>query len=102
MTEHNHDKLIDIQETVKLFKIFSDYTRLRIIELLYAGEKCVQDIADSLETSQSAISHQLKLLRDMNVVRARKDGKQVIYSLQDNHIKEIFLIGYSHATQCKI
>ena len=62
----------------------------------------LQDIADSLETSQSAISHQLKLLRDMNVVSARKDGKQVIYSLQDNHIKEIFLIGYSHATKCKI
>jgi len=102
MTEHSRDKLVDIQETVKLFKIFSDYTRLRIIELLYEGEKCVQDIADSLETSQSAISHQLKLLRDMNVVSARKDGKQVIYSLQDNHIKEIFLIGYSHATQCKL
>ena len=81
MHDHKHDKLVDIQETVKLFKIFSDYTRLRIIELLYSGEKCVQDIADSLETSQSAISHQLKLLRDMNVVSARKDGKQVIYSI---------------------
>jgi len=102
MTEHNQDKLVNIQETVNLFKIFSDFTRLRIIELLYDEEKCVQDIADSLETSQSAISHQLKLLRDMNVVSTRKEGKQVIYSLQDNHIKEIFLIGYSHATQCKI
>lgn len=99
---HEHNKLIDIQETVKLFKIFSDYTRLRIIELLYSGEQCVQAIADSLETSQSAISHQLKLLRDMNVVNSRKDGKQVIYDLKDNHIKEIFLIGYSHATECKV
>ena len=97
--EYNQE---EIKETVSLFKIFSDYTRLRIIELLYNGERCVQDIADILETSQSAISHQLKLLRDMNVVSARKDGKQVIYSLQDNHIKEIFLIGYSHATECKI
>ena len=60
MHDHNRDKLVDIQETVKLFKIFSDYTRLRIIELLYQGEQCVQDIADNLETSQSAISHQLK------------------------------------------
>lgn len=102
MDEHNHNKLIDIQETVNLFKIFSDFTRLRIIELLYSGEQCVQDISDRLETSQSAISHQLKLLRDMNVVSTRKEGKQVIYSLQDNHIKEIFLIGYSHATECKI
>jgi len=102
MSELNNNKLADIQETVKLFKIFSDYTRLRIIELLYSGEECVQDIADSLGTSQSAISHQLKLLRDMNVVSARKEGKQVIYCLQDNHIKEIFLIGYSHATTCKL
>ena len=92
----------NIKDTVQLFKIFSDNTRLKIIDLLVTGEFCVQDISDSLETSQSAISHQLKLLRDMNVVSARKDGKQVIYSLQDNHIKEIFLIGYSHATECKI
>ena len=95
-------KVVNLTETVKLFKIFSDLTRLRIIDLLYTGEHAVQAIADELETSQSAISHQLKLLRDMNVVTARKDGKQVIYSLQDNHIKEMFLIGYSHATQCKL
>ena len=93
-------KLINLTETVQLFKIFSDLTRLRIIELLYNGERAVQGIADELETSQSAISHQLKLLRDMNVVRTRKSGKQVIYCLRDSHIKEIFLIGYSHATEC--
>jgi len=93
-------KLIDITDTVKLFKIFSDFTRLRIIDLLLEGELCVQDISDSLETSQSAISHQLKLLRDLNVVSSRKKGKQVFYSLKDSHIKEIFLIGYSHATEC--
>ena len=93
MTEHKHDKLVDIQETVKLFKIFSDYTRLRIIELLYTGEKCVQDISDSLETSQSAISHQLKLLRDMNVVSARKDGKQVRVREYDDccHVEALFI-----------
>jgi ArsR family transcriptional regulator len=86
---------------VKLFKIFSDFTRLRIIDLLEGGEFSVQEITDALETSQSAISHQLKLLRDLHVVKFRKEGKQVIYSLQDNHIKELFLIGYSHATECK-
>lgn len=95
------NKLDNIKETVQLFKIFSDNTRLRIIDLLVTGEFCVQDISDTLETSQSAISHQLKLLRDLNVVRTRKMGKQVFYSLQDNHIKEIFLLGYSHATECK-
>ena len=91
----------NINVTVNLFKIFSDYTRLRIIDLLVNDEICVQDISNQLETSQSAISHQLKLLRDLNVVKTRKQGKQVFYSLQDNHIKEIFLIGYSHATECK-
>ncbi len=90
----------NITQTVQLFKIFSDYTRLRIIDLLVNSEYCVQDISESLETSQSAISHQLKLLRDLNVVRTRKQGKQVFYSLQDNHIKELFLIGYRHATEC--
>jgi len=99
MNEEN--KITNIKETVKLFKIFSDYTRLRIIDLLEGGEFSVQEIADNLETSQSAISHQLKLLRDLHVVKTQKVGKQVIYSLQDNHIKELFLIGYSHATECK-
>lgn len=94
------NKLENISETVKLFKIYSDFTRLRIIDLLVEKEVCVQEIADSLNASQSAISHQLKLLRDLNVVKTRKQGKQVFYSLQDNHIKEIFLIGYSHATEC--
>lgn len=91
----------NITQTVDLFKIFSDYTRLRIIDMLVNSEYCVQDIADNLEASQSAISHQLKLLRDKNVVKARKQGKQVFYSLEDNHIKEMFLIGYRHATECK-
>ncbi len=95
-------KLNNLTETVQLFKIFSDLTRLRIIDLLYSGEHAVQAIADELDTSQSAISHQLKLLRDMNVVKTRKAGKQVIYRLRDSHIKEIFLIGYSHATECEI
>ncbi len=93
-------KIQNLTETVQLFKIFSDLTRLRIIDLLYTGEHAVQAIADALETSQSAISHQLKLLRDMNVVKTRKAGKQVIYCLRDSHIKEIFLIGYAHATEC--
>lgn len=95
------NKIENIKDTVQLFKIFSDNTRLRIIDLLVTGEFCVQDISDQLETSQSAISHQLKLLRDLNVVKTRKQGKQVFYSLQDSHIKELFLIGYSHATECR-
>lgn len=98
MSSENKQKTIN--EAVQLFKIYSDFTRLSIIELLLDNEYCVQDIADELETSQSAISHQLKLLRDLHVVKTRKQGKQVFYSLQDNHIKEIFIIAYSHVTEC--
>ena len=96
----DQNKIDNIKETVKLFKIFSDNTRLRIIDLLVTGEYCVQDISDNLDTSQSAISHQLKLLRDLNVVKTRKQGKQVFYSLQDNHIKDIYITGYNHANEC--
>jgi len=94
------NKLENIKDTVALFKIFSDYTRLRIVELLTQGEYCVQDISTSLQTSQSAISHQLKLLRDLNVVKTRKEGKQVHFSVKDKHVKEIFKMVYSHGTEC--
>ena len=90
----------DIKQTVDLFKIFSDYTRLRIIALLITGEFCVQEISAHLKTSQSATSHQLRMLRDLNVVKTRKEGKLVHYSLLDDHIKELYLIGYSHANEC--
>ena len=92
--------LEEIERTVNLFKIYSDITRLRIIDYLLNGEHCVQNIADTLGASQSAISHQLKMLRDLNVVKTRKDGKQIYYSLKDNHIKEIYLIGCEHANSC--
>lgn len=97
----SEEKVVNVKKTVDLFKIFSDYTRLRIIDKLVKGEFCVQDIADDLETSQSAISHQLRLLRNLNVVKSRKQGKQVFYSLKDNHIEEIYLLGFGHATECK-
>ena len=89
-----------IKETVRLFKIFSDETRLRIIALLIEDEFCVQDISETLHMSQSSISHQLKLLRDMNVVEARREGKHMFYALKDAHIKTIFQMGYDHANEC--
>lgn len=98
---NDNDKSTSIKETVKLFKIYSDFTRLSIIDLLLDHEYCVQDIADQLNISQSAISHQLKLLRDNHVVKTRKQGKQVFYCLRDNHIKEIFITAYSHVTECE-
>jgi ArsR family transcriptional regulator len=89
-----------ITDTVKLFKIFSDETRLKIIALLCDATYCVQDISTTLNMSQSSISHQLKLLRDMNVVKTNREGKNIYYSLKDNHIKEIFLMGVAHTSEC--
>lgn len=78
------------------FKIFGDSSRLRILNYLLGGEKCVSEIADALKISTSAISHQLKILRTSNIVRTRKNGKQVYYTLSDKHIEIILKYAYEH------
>lgn len=80
----------------EFFKIFGDGTRLRILNYLLDGEKCVSEIAESLEISTSAVSHQLKTLRTSNIVRTRKDGKQIYYTLSDKHIEIILKYAYEH------
>ncbi len=89
-----------IDETAKLFKIYSDVTRLRIIDLLTQGEFCVQDICRRLSLQQSTVSHQLKLLRDENVVTRRRDGKNVYYALKDEHVRTIYEMARSHVEEC--
>ena len=89
----DEDKVIDIAE---LFKVFSDSTRIKIISALIGKELCVNDIADLTNTSQSAISHQLRLLKQSKLVKYRKDGKVVYYSLDDEHISEIVKKGSEH------
>ena len=79
-----------------LFKIFSDSTRIRILDILIKGELCVQDIADSLEMNQSAISHQLRVLKQAHLVKSRRDGKTIYYSLADDHIENILRLGMEH------
>ena len=71
------------------FKALGDPTRLRILALLSSKERCVNELADHLEVSQSAVSHQLRLLRNLDIVRYRKDGREVYYSLADEHIRDI-------------
>ena len=71
------------------FKALADPTRLRILALLSEGECGVGDIADHLEVSQSAVSHQLRLLRSLDIVRYRKDGREVYYDLADDHVRDI-------------
>lgn len=80
----------------EFYKIFGDSTRLKILNLLVNNEMCVNDIANSLGISQSNISHQLKILRQSNLVRVRKVGKSVYYVLSDNHIEVILKFGLEH------
>lgn len=96
MKTHSKDLLTGLSE---FFKIFGDATRLRILDVLLNGEKCVNEIADTLSISQSAISHQLKNLRASNLVKTKKIGKIVKYSIADDHIKIILEYGLEHITE---
>ncbi|ATB69211.1 helix-turn-helix transcriptional regulator [Sulfurospirillum diekertiae] len=87
------EKLYDLAE---LFKVFGDTTRVKIISALFEAEMCVCDIAELLHMTQSAISHQLRVLRQARLVKHRKEGKVVFYSLDDEHIKTIFNQGLEH------
>ncbi len=87
------DKTIDLAD---FFKVFSDSTRIKIINALLYQELCVCDIAAITNSTQSAISHQLKTLKQAKLVKYKKIGKIVYYSLDDNHIKEIFEKGCEH------
>lgn len=78
------------------FKIFADTTRIKILYCLDKNELCVCDVAALLNMTISAVSHQLKILRDANLVKTRRDGKVVYYSLSDEHVKEIIECGMEH------
>ncbi len=78
------------------FKNFGDSTRIKIVSALMAGELCVADIAEVLEISASAISHQLRILRQAKIVRSRRVGKQIYYSIEDNHVGILYTVGMEH------
>lgn len=78
------------------FKNFGDSTRIKIVSALMAGELCVADIAEVLEISASAISHQLRILRQAKMVRSRRVGKQIYYSIEDNHVGILYTVGMEH------
>lgn len=78
------------------FKVFGDGSRIRILYKLQEGEACVQDIADALSMTGSAVSHQLKLLKMSKLVKNRRDGKQIYYSLDDDHVSTILSMGKEH------
>ena len=85
--------LIDLAD---LYKVFGDYSRIRIMYILLQEELCVQDIADALGMTQSAVSHQLKTLKQNKLVKARRDGKSIFYSLADEHVRIILAMGREH------
>lgn len=85
-----------LKELSEFYKVFGDITRLKILELLLKKEKMVNEIAEELEISQSAISHQLRLLRNLNLVKTKKIGQSVLYSISDNHVKVILEYGIEH------
>jgi len=92
-TMPNDELIFDVAE---LFKVFGDSTRMKIICALLEEELCVCDIAAITNTTQSAISHQLRVLKQAKLVKYRKEGKVVYYSLDDEHVREIFMKGREH------
>ncbi len=87
------DKLDDLAE---FFRMFGDETRLKILFLLKERELCVGDLTENLGVGQSAVSHQLRSLKQMKFVKSRRDGKNILYSLSDDHISTILIQGHEH------
>lgn len=105
--QHHHDALVheistempdedELYDLAELFKVFGDSTRIRILFVLVRGELCVCDIADTLSMTQSAISHQLKILKQSHLVNSRRDGKSIYYFLADEHVRSIIAMGREH------
>ena len=86
-------ELYDLSE---LFKVFGDSTRIRILFVLFEAEVCVCDLANALNMTQSAISHQLRILKANKLVKSRQEGKSVFYSLSDDHVRTIIAMGLEH------
>ena len=86
----------ELYDLAELFKVFGDSTRIRILYVLFEAELCVCDIAQTLNMTQSAISHQLKILKQSRLVRSRREGKSVFYSLADGHVRTMIAQGIEH------
>ena len=86
----------DVQKLSEVFKLLGDQTRIKIIYALSKCEMCVCDITETVGMTQSAVSHQLKLMRSMKLVKFRKEGKSVYYTLDDDHILQLFNQGMEH------
>lgn len=91
-----------IYRATEIFAALSDSTRFKILAALSTGELCVCDIVDVCDVSQSAVSHQLRLLRDRGLVLPRREGQKVIYRLADDHVRSLILVGLEHAAEARV
>lgn len=94
--ELNEMRPEELEILAEFFRSFGDMTRIRIMNVLARGEICVGDLTASLDMTQSAVSHQLKVLKTSRMVKSRRDGKQILYSLDDDHVHNILLAGIEH------
>ena len=85
-----------LYDLADLFKVFSDTTRIKILYSLMPSERCVADIAEAVNATQSAVSHQLRILKAARLVKFQRDGKNVLYSLSDDHVYTVLAQGMSH------
>lgn len=88
-----------LEHIAELFKAFGDPTRVQILSLLAQQERCVGDIAEEVALSQSAISHQLRILKQMHLIKFRREGKNILYSLADDHVRTILQMGLEHVLE---
>ena len=89
----------ELYDLAELFKVFGDSTRIRILYALFESELCVNDIAQLLNLGQSAVSHQLRILKDAKLVRFRREGKIIFYALDDEHVRNILSMGMEHVEE---
>lgn len=108
--EHHHDNVVKrvssimpdeemLYDLADFYKVFADSTRIKILYALLQSELCVCDLAEVLGASQSAVSHQLRMLKQMKLVKFRREGKAIVYSLSDDHIQNILSQGFKHITE---
>ena len=90
---------INISYLAEFYKVFADETRLKILDSLLNGDKCVNEIAQEISMSSSCVSHQLKNLRALNLVKSVKNGQNVMYSISDDHIRIILELGLEHINE---
>ena len=94
MSKYDQDELI--LRTAEFYKALSDYSRFKIVYVLMSGEKCVSEIVEKVNMSQTAVSYQLKLLRQMHLVKYRRSGQNIFYSIDDQHVYDIINLTFKH------